>query len=310
MKKLVSLLLAFAVSGPLLAATKTVTLAVKGWSCGSCAASTRIALEKLDGVEDVRTDHQNQEAVIRYDDTKVAPDRLIQTVERIGYQAAIKTAPTASIASAGSPRELKAAASHGRSAQRVSFFEVPLGCQAAEGLGCGSMAKPILRELEGKSEITEARINHRGTILAVVWKNPARSASGQAIVEKAFEQRALETALLRGEARDKALEDLVTDRWYRANEVDRLSEREAEIIAARVVGRVEGLLALSKERAAALRKDLSTAVARHLTRDSEEDCDPARELMQVARKHLDAKESAELQAAAEQEFAALTGENR
>lgn len=312
MKKLLFLLLAVAFAGPLVAATKTVTLGVKGWTCGSCAASTRIALKKLEGVEDVRTDNQKKQAVVRYDDTKVAPANLIEAVERIGYSATIKAAPAASTEPALPQKGVsKAPSSHvGRAAERVSFFEVPLGCEAAEGLGCGSMAKPILQELDGKDEIAEARINHPGTLLAVVWKDPARSGPGRAIVEKAFRQRDLETALLQGDAREKALEDLVTDRWYRANEVDRLSEREAEVIAARLVGRVEGRLGLSKERATALRKDLSAAVAKHLIRDSEEDCDPAKELMEVARKHLNAKESAELQKAAEQGIAALPGETR
>ena len=311
MKKLLFLLLAVAFAGPLVAATKTVTLGVKGWTCGSCAASTRIALKKLEGVEDVRTDNQKKEAVVRYDDTKVTPAKLIEAIERIGYSATIQAAAAASTGPALSQGVSKAASSNAvRAAERVSFFEVPLGCEAAEGLGCGSMAKPILRELDGKDEIAEARINHPGTLLAVVWKDAARSGPGRAIVEKAFGQRDLETALLEGEARDKALEDLVTDRWYRANEVDRLSEREAEVIAARLVGRVEGRLGLSKERGTALRKDLSAAVAKNLTRDSEEDCDPAKELMEVARKHLNAKESAELQKAAEQGIAALPGESR
>ena len=311
MKKLLSLLFAFALAAPLLAETKTVTLAVRGWSCGGCAASTRIALKKLEGVEDVKTDHQNKEAVVRYDDTKITPAKLIEAVENDGYPATVKAgAATSTVPAQPQSVSQRASSNAAQAEERVTFFEVPLGCQAAEGLGCGSMAKPILRELEGKNEIADARINHPGTLLAVVWKDPARSGPGRAVVEKAFKQRDLETALLQGDARDNALEDLVTDRWYRANEVDRLSEREAEIIAARLVGRVEGRLALSKERSTALKRDLAAAVTKHLTRDSEEDCDPAKELMEVAGKHLNATETAELRKAAEQGIAALPGEVR
>ncbi|HVE66756.1 MAG TPA: cation transporter [Thermoanaerobaculia bacterium] len=266
----------------------------------------------MEGVEEVLTDHEKKEAVVRYDDTKVGPERLIEVIEETGYPATVKGAPAASTAPAPPAKGVSSAASSdaGIPSERVSFFEVPLGCEAAEGLGCGSMAKPILRELEGKEEIAEARINHPGTVLAVVWKEPARSGPGHAMVEKAFKQRDLETALLRGSSREKALEDLVTDRWYRANEVDRLSEREGEVIAARLVGRVEGRLGLSKERAAALKKDLSAAVAKHLIGNSGKDCDPAKELMEVAGKHLNATETAELRRAAEQGIAALPGEVR
>jgi copper chaperone CopZ len=310
-KKSYLLLLALMVASPAGAARKTAVFEVTGWTCGSCAASTRIALKKLEGVEDVRTDHKSREAVVFYDDAKVAPNRMIQAIEKIGYKARIKgqVASVPTERPGPDPRGSNEVASKAeRPAERVSFFEVPLGCQAAEGLGCGWMAKPILRELEGKEGIAEARINYPGTVLAVVWKDPGRSAPGHAVVEQAFKQRDLETALIRGAAREKALEDLVTDRWYRADEVDRLSEREAEVIASRLVGRVERRLGLAKERATALKKDLSAAIAKQLTAESEEDCDPAKELMEVARKHLNPEESAELRRAAEQGIGALPGE--
>ena len=63
-KKLLSLLLlAVAVASPVLAATKTTTLAVKGWTCGSCAGMTRSALKKLNGVEAVETDFAKRDLV-------------------------------------------------------------------------------------------------------------------------------------------------------------------------------------------------------------------------------------------------------
>ena len=78
-------LLLFLPAGVLLASTKTATFAVKGWTCGSCAASTRIALKKLDGIEDVKTDVDRGEVVVTFDDTKTAPDRMVQAIERLGY---------------------------------------------------------------------------------------------------------------------------------------------------------------------------------------------------------------------------------
>ncbi len=97
MKKLCLLFLALALAWPARAATKTVTFAVKGWTCGSCAAATRIALKKLDGVEDVKTDVEKAEAVVTYDDSKVAPERMVQAIAKLGYRATVKgaSAPSA-----------------------------------------------------------------------------------------------------------------------------------------------------------------------------------------------------------------------
>ena len=51
---------------------------------------------------------------------------------------------------------------------RVSLLEVPLRCEAAPEIGCGSRSKPILLELERESIIREAWLNDTGTVLAVV----------------------------------------------------------------------------------------------------------------------------------------------
>jgi hypothetical protein len=53
-------------------------------------------------------------------------------------------------------------------ADRVSMFAVPFKCEAAPQIGCGSISKPILLELEGNPAISEAWLNRTGTILAVV----------------------------------------------------------------------------------------------------------------------------------------------
>jgi mercuric ion binding protein len=101
-KKLFSLLIAFTLASPALAATRSVTFAVQGWTCGSCAAATRIALKKLDGVEDVKTDHEKMEAVVTYDDAKVVPEKMIQAIEKLGYKATVKAAASSSAASSRS----------------------------------------------------------------------------------------------------------------------------------------------------------------------------------------------------------------
>ena len=175
----------------MLASTKTTTFVVKGWTCGSCAASTRIALKKLDGIEDVKTDVDRGEVVVTFDDTKTAPDRMVQAIERLGYKATAKTVASSPAASRDRAR-LEAPASP----ERVSFFQVPLECGAAEDLGCGSVSKPVLKALRNGSQSREAKINHPGTVLAVVWKDPGQAPSGVASVEAAFKKRDLEATAL------------------------------------------------------------------------------------------------------------------
>jgi len=307
-KKFLLLFLAVTVAWTALAATKSVTFAVKGWTCGSCAASTRIALKKLDGVEDVKTDHEKLEAVVTYDDSKVTPDKMIQAIQKLGYKATIKAAAPAGAAPPASARV--EAVNAPQPSERVSFFEVPLECGAAEGLGCGSASKPILKSLERDARIAEAKINYPGTVLAVVWKDPAQARSGASAVEAAFKKGDLETALLQGGARERALKEFESGHWYRASDVDRLSQREAQVIAARLMNRAKAGVDLPPEKLAALTKDLSAGIATILTRDKGEECarDPFEELAQIASKHLNQEQLAELQRAAEQGAGALPGE--
>lgn len=308
-KKLSLVLLALVVAGPLSAATRTVTFAVKGWTCGSCAAATRIALKKLDGIEGVKTDLEKMEATVTYDDTKITPGQMITAIENVGYKATVKGATQSS----PSPRSVKdAAVNESASPERVSFFEVQLECAAAADLGCGTASKPVLKALEKDSRVKEAKINHPGTVLAVVWNDPEQAPSGAAVVEAAFQARNLETALLRGPARDKALTEYGSGRWYGAGEVDRLSEREAQVIATRLVNRAKARLDLSPEKLAALTRDLSGGIAAILMRDKGDDCarDPFEELGKVAGRHLNQQQLAELREAAEQGVGALHGETR
>ncbi len=302
MKRLVLSLLAIVLAIPLLAAPKTVTLNVKGWTCGSCASATKIALKKLNGVTDVKTDAEKMQAVVSYDDAKVTTDAIVAAVSKLGYKAtvsgdAVPTAPSTKVQAAPV-------------AEPISFFRAPLACHAAEGLGCGSASKPILKELGKSPHVAEAKINHAGTVLVVVWKDPAHG--DPELVKTAFEKRDLEAEPLTGEPREQALRDFKAGSWYGAADVDKLSEREAQVIAARLVKRANGRLALSADRLSALEKDLSAAIAKILTDDECESKERALaiDLTKVARKHLDERQLAELSKAAEQGVRALDGETR
>src|SRR5205814_2021508 len=91
-------------------------------------------------------------------------ERMVQAVAKIGYKATVKAGtPSVNSSQPRASTSIEAPVS----AERVSFFEVPLECGAAEALGCGSASKPVLKELERNSKVKEARTRTRtGTIAA------------------------------------------------------------------------------------------------------------------------------------------------
>ncbi len=91
MRKVASVLVMLAFAAVASAATRSVTLEVQGWRCEVCSSATKLALKKLDGVQDVRVDADKSEVVVTYDDAKITPQRLIERIEKQGYRAKVKS---------------------------------------------------------------------------------------------------------------------------------------------------------------------------------------------------------------------------
>src|SRR5206468_5617516 len=122
------------------------------------------------------------------------------------------------------------------SAERVAIFQAPLQCPEAPQIGCGTRAKPLLLDLERDSSVSEAWLNRAGTKIAVVWKPESKAQARRSVATKLKEHEATE---IKGKPRGEAITEFLSgDGWYRGAEVDRLSEEEAGIIAARLVQRV------------------------------------------------------------------------
>ena len=68
-----------------LAATRSVTIRVKGMTCGSCAISVKKALQSTEGVEDARVDFKSGKAVIKYDDQKITIAKLREVITNTGF---------------------------------------------------------------------------------------------------------------------------------------------------------------------------------------------------------------------------------
>ena len=87
---LLSLLFTALASGPTLAADKTVTLSVPSMTCAACPITIKKALEKVDGVIEVKVTWEPKEAVVTYDDVKTSVQVLTEATANAGYPSSEK----------------------------------------------------------------------------------------------------------------------------------------------------------------------------------------------------------------------------
>ena len=91
MKKLVAVIaLAAALSPPVLAATKTVTLSVPGMYCAVCPITVKKALTKVDGVTKTEVNLEKRQATVTYDDAKTNVEALTKATTNAGYPSTLK----------------------------------------------------------------------------------------------------------------------------------------------------------------------------------------------------------------------------
>jgi hypothetical protein len=186
---------------------------------------------------------------------------------------------------------------------RVSLFEVALRCPAAPQIGCGSSAKPTLLRLEQESSVSQAWLNRPGTIIAVVWKvdSTSKTRDNAAAILKEADAKEIE-----GKPRDKELTEFLSGRgWYRGAEVDRLSEEEAGIIAARLVNRVQAKTALANDKAERLRQMLTDTFRKMFTEGKNQ---KGLSIQELAGGFLDEKQIAVLKEAVQQGVRPLPNE--
>ena len=71
-------------------AAATTRLRIEGMTCGACATSVKIVLQKIDGVNTARVSHEEKSAVVTYDPAKVTPQHLADTVNaKLPYKATL-----------------------------------------------------------------------------------------------------------------------------------------------------------------------------------------------------------------------------
>ena len=148
----------------------------------------------------------------------------------------------------------------------VSFYRVPLVCPAAPEIGCGSASKPLLLELERAKAVSQAWLNRAGTILAVVWSDQSTPEQRAGTIEAFRKDRQMTLDEVNGSANQQVLNEFRSGSgWYRGAQVDRLSEEEAGIIAARLVRRVQAKTTVPPEKATALQLAITEALKKRFT---------------------------------------------
>lgn len=80
-----SLVFIATMSGPVWAATKTVTLNVPGMTCPACPVTVKKALNKVQGVSKVDVNYDKKQAVVTFDDTKTDTKTLVKATTDAGY---------------------------------------------------------------------------------------------------------------------------------------------------------------------------------------------------------------------------------
>jgi hypothetical protein len=147
----------------------------------------------------------------------------------------------------------------------VTFYRVPLVCEAASHLGCGTLAKPVLLAIEDETAVREAWLNRKGTMLAVVWPDPLAHRTGGSLVLGILRQHGLTGSELGESERLDALKRFASGLdWYRPTWLDPLSDEEARVIAARIIARLRGKMPMTLDQANQLETAISAACARVL----------------------------------------------
>jgi len=222
-------------------------------------------------------------------------NRLLKSGIMLAAAAALATATAYPMRSAESqPPRASADTRKTLDPNRVSFFQVPLVCPAAPQIGCGGAAKPLLLDLESHAAVSQAWLNRAGTCLAVVWSEESTARQRSRIQKSVLKESQPSARELKGAARKQALKDFQSaGEWYRGADVDRLSEEEAVVIAAKWVGRIREKIALSDDAAKALQAGFTTALKRKLTGQSTRS-ETQEEFIRVCHQYLDEKDLAVL----------------
>lgn len=83
-------LIALAVSGPALAAERTVQLAFETMDCAACPLIVKQSLARVPGVTKVEVSYARKSASVAFDDAKATVAALIEATTKSGYPSRVQ----------------------------------------------------------------------------------------------------------------------------------------------------------------------------------------------------------------------------
>ncbi len=114
----------------------------------------------------------------------------------------------------------------------ISFYNVPLVCNAVTSIGCGSRSKPVLLDLEKQPEISQAWLNRKGTSIAVVWNRASKSTQRKIAVNKVFAANNINATEVSNKKYTTNLNSFsIPNQWLQGDDINKLSKEEAKLIA-------------------------------------------------------------------------------
>jgi periplasmic mercuric ion binding protein len=84
---LVTIVSCAALTLPAFADEQTVTMDIEKMSCVTCPLTVRLAMQRVDGVQDVAVDFDSKTAVVTFDDDKTTAIEVAQASTDVGYPA-------------------------------------------------------------------------------------------------------------------------------------------------------------------------------------------------------------------------------
>lgn len=63
---------------------------IEGMYCTSCAMNIDFDLEDVEGVKSAKTNYAKQETEVEFDEDKLKPEIVIQTIQKTGYKAMLQ----------------------------------------------------------------------------------------------------------------------------------------------------------------------------------------------------------------------------
>lgn len=89
MKKLTVVMSLLLASQLTWAKEKKTCFKVEGMTCAACVVTTKIAIKKLEGIQDIEVSLKNKSAIVNYDDSKTDPLKIKEKIDSIGYVATL-----------------------------------------------------------------------------------------------------------------------------------------------------------------------------------------------------------------------------